>query len=94
VKNFSLSLYAFHLRHTLTHLPDEVVADAHLLWENLAKLGENTLPFPDLKDLHSKLVSYHHGVYTPQQEIAIKSEWLSISGKDTINMGTAGRLSC
>ncbi|WP_427161297.1 hypothetical protein ACQFX9_06845 [Aliinostoc sp. HNIBRCY26] len=82
MKNFSLSLYAFHLRHTLTHLPDEVVADAHLLWENLVKLGENTLPFPDLKDLRSKLVSYHHGVYTPQQETAIKSEWLSISGKD------------
>ncbi|MHC5761616.1 hypothetical protein [Nostoc sp.] len=82
MKNFSLSLYAFHLRHSFTHLPGEVVADAHLLWDNLVKLGENNLTFPGLKDLRSKLVSYHHGVYQPQQETAIKSEWLSISGKD------------
>ncbi|BAZ00163.1 hypothetical protein NIES37_41470 [Tolypothrix tenuis PCC 7101] len=82
MKNFSLSLYAFHLRDSFTHLPGEVVADADLLWENLVKLGENNLTFPSLKDLRSKLVSYHHGVYTPQQETAIKTEWLSISGKD------------
>ncbi|WP_052304559.1 hypothetical protein [Nostoc punctiforme] len=31
MKNFSLSLYAFHLRHTLTELPGEVVTDANLL---------------------------------------------------------------
>ena len=38
MKNFSLSLYAFHLHHTLTELPGEVVTDANLLWENLVKV--------------------------------------------------------
>jgi hypothetical protein len=51
MKNFSLSLYAFHLRHTLTDSPDEVTGDAHLLWENLAKLADGSLPFPGLRDL-------------------------------------------
>ncbi len=41
MNNFSLSLYAFHLRHSLTELPGEVVQDANLLWENLVTVGEN-----------------------------------------------------
>ncbi|UKP00424.1 hypothetical protein [Nostoc sp. UHCC 0870] len=82
MKNFSLSLYAFHLRHTLTNLPGEVVTDANLLWENLVKVGVNSLPFNSLKDLRSQLVSYDNGIYKPQQEAAIKTEWLSISGQD------------
>jgi len=49
VKNFSLSVYAFHLRHTLTELPGEVVADANLLWENLVKVGEVRFPLLDGK---------------------------------------------
>ncbi|WYL95863.1 MAG: hypothetical protein HEQ35_20435 [Gloeotrichia echinulata IR180] len=40
MNNFTLSLYAYHLHHTLTELLGEVVADANLLWENLANLGE------------------------------------------------------
>ncbi|MEH2300200.1 MAG: hypothetical protein V7K88_14615 [Nostoc sp.] len=58
MKNFSLSLYAFHLHHTLSELPGEVVADANLLWENLVKVGEGLLTFVGLKDLRSKLICY------------------------------------
>jgi hypothetical protein len=69
VKNFSLSLYAFHLHHTLTELPDEVVTDANLLWENLVKVGEGLLTFVGLKDLRSKLVCYQNNIYEPKREI-------------------------
>ncbi|HEY9800477.1 MAG TPA: hypothetical protein V6D25_08975 [Leptolyngbyaceae cyanobacterium] len=82
MKNFSLSLYAFHLRHTLTQLPGEVVTDANLLWENLVKVGENSLPFIGLKDLRRELVSYDDGIYKPQKEQVIKSDRLSLSGQD------------
>ncbi|MEH1815069.1 MAG: hypothetical protein V7K26_07705 [Nostoc sp.] len=69
MKNFSLSLYAFHLRHTLTELPGEVVTDANLLWENLVKVGEGSLTFVGLKDLRSKLICYQNGKYEPKREI-------------------------
>ncbi|BAZ23717.1 hypothetical protein NIES4073_46060 [Kalymmatonema gypsitolerans NIES-4073] len=79
VKNFTISLYAFHLRHTLTYSP-EVVADANLLWENLAKLGEGPLPFPGLRDLRSKLVCYQNGKYEPEREQGRETEWLTDLG--------------
>lgn len=80
MRNFSLSLYAFHQRHILTNAPDEVVADANLLWENLAKLGEGLLPFPMLKDLRSKLICYQKGKYDPKREQEQQTEWLTDSG--------------
>ncbi len=76
MKNFSLSLYAFHLRHTLTELPGEVVTDANVLWENLVKVGEDSLPFIGLKDLRSKLICYQDGKYAPKREIGRISERL------------------
>lgn len=76
MKNFTLSLYAFHLRHTLTELPGEVVADANLLWENLVKVGEGSLTFVGLKDLRSKLICYQNGKYDPKREIGRISERL------------------
>ncbi|MEA5606447.1 hypothetical protein, partial [Nostoc sp. UHCC 0252] len=72
MKNFSLSLYAFHLRHTLAELPGEVVTDANLLWENLVKVGEDSLTFVGLKDLRSKLICYQNGKYDPKREIGGK----------------------
>jgi hypothetical protein len=80
VKNFSLSLYAFHLCHTFTDLPGEVAADANLLWENLVKIGETSLTFVGLKDLRSKLISYQNNIYYPKREQGRKTEWLTDSG--------------
>jgi hypothetical protein len=80
VKNFSLSLYAFHLHHTLSEAPDEVDADASLLWENLVKLGETSLPFNELKYLRSKLICYENGKYEPKREQGRKTEWLTDLG--------------
>ncbi|MFN6564185.1 MAG: hypothetical protein RMY28_030945 [Nostoc sp. ChiSLP01] len=76
MKNFSLSLYAFHLRHTLTELPGEVVVDASLLWENLVKVGEGSLCFVGLKDLRSKLICYQNNKYDPKREIGRIAERL------------------
>ena len=81
MKNFTISLYAFHLRHTLTDNPDELDKDAaSLLWENLAKLGENSLFFPGLKDLRSKLVCYQNGRYESKNEQGRLTEWLTDFG--------------
>ena len=77
MRNFTISLYAFHLRHTLTDNPDEVKADADLLWNNIAKLGKNSLLFPDLKDLPSKLVCYQNGAYNSKNEQGRLTEWLT-----------------
>ncbi|MCC5667748.1 hypothetical protein LC653_28685 [Nostoc sp. CHAB 5784] len=77
MNNFSLSLYAFHLHHTLTELPSEVVADANLLWENLVKVGEGSLSFVGLKDLRSKLICYQNGKYEPKREQGRKGERLT-----------------
>jgi hypothetical protein len=84
MKNFSLSLYAFHLCHTLTDAPGEVTENASLLWENFSQLGETALPFPGLKDLKSKLLCYHDGNYEPQREGG--SQWLADSG--TLPLGS------
>lgn len=80
MKNFSLSLYAFHLCHTFTKLPSEVVADANLLWENLVKVGETSLAFVGLKDLRSKLICYQNNIYDPKRQQGRKTEWLTDSG--------------
>ncbi len=86
MKNFTISLYAFHLRHTLTDAPNEVDADANLLWENLAKLGESSLPFSNLKDLRSKLICYRNGNYYPEAEQGRQTEGLTDSG--SIDLGS------
>jgi hypothetical protein len=90
VRNFSLSLYAFHLRQILIDAPDRVTIDAPLLWENLVKVGGLSLPFPGLKDLKSKLISYRNGKYEPTQEQGRQTDWLTDSGNlDLGSMPTA-----
>ena len=84
MKNFSLTLYAFHLRHTLAHTPDQVLENAHLLWDNLSKLGVSAFPSTDLKDLKSKLICYENGNYKPQQEVGRTTEWLTDNGKSDL----------
>lgn len=57
MKNFSISVFYFHLSQTLGESLDRVSPKADLIWENLIKLSEK-LPFTELKDLKSKLVCY------------------------------------
>lgn len=80
MKNFSISLYAFHLCHTFTDAPDSATDGAENLWENLAKLGEGSLPFSELKNLRQKLICYQNGRYEPEQEKGRQTEWLTDSG--------------
>lgn len=87
MKNFTISLYAFHLRHALTDSTDEVDANANLLWENLAQLGEGLLPFPELNNLRSNLICYQKDKYEPKLELGRQTDWLSKSGK-LLNLGS------
>ncbi|NES21269.1 MAG: hypothetical protein F6K41_20640 [Symploca sp. SIO3E6] len=68
MKNFTISLYTFHICQSFANALDEVDENASLLWENLAELGKTTLPFPKLKDLKSQLVCYNNDRYDPAQE--------------------------
>ena len=81
LKNFTVTLYSFHLRHTLTNAPDQVNKDANLLWENLIKLSE-FLPFSELKELRTKLICYDEAGnnYIPQNENGQPTESLTTSG--------------
>ena len=79
MKNFSITLYAFHLRHTLAQTPDQVVKESSLLWDNLADMGVSAFPATSLKDLKSNLICYENGQYTPQKEIGRKTRWLTNS---------------
>jgi hypothetical protein len=73
MKNLSLSLYAFHLRQTLTDAPDRVADDAALLWDNLTNLGH----FPGLNTLKSHLICYTNTEYIPENEPGQKTYWLT-----------------
>lgn len=87
MKNFTITLYAFHLRHTLVDSPDEVDSqEASILWENLIKLGENSLPFYGLKNLRSNLVCYQDDKYDSKLEQALTNDWLTNSG--ILNLGS------
>lgn len=57
MKNFSISVCFFHLNQTIAESTDQISPKADLIWENLIALSEK-LPFPELKDLKSKLVCY------------------------------------
>jgi hypothetical protein len=81
VKNFSLSLYAFHLRQTLDDPPDSCDREADRLWENLTQFGK-ILNFPELKNLKSQLISYTPNPdntyqYTPEREETLQHEWIT-----------------
>ncbi|MBS9388856.1 MAG: hypothetical protein HEQ33_08165 [Dolichospermum sp. WA123] len=84
MKNFSIILSAFHLRHTLAHTPDQVVANASLLWDNLANIGVSSFLATSLKDLKSQLICYENGKYEPQREVGRTTEWLTDNGKSDL----------
>lgn len=75
MKNFSLSLLAFHLCQTLDEPPDRAAKGADAIWESLVELG-GTLPFPQLQNLKKQLICYDDR----GQFVFIKNsinEWLS-----------------
>lgn len=57
VNNPSLTLYAFHLRHSLTEGSEQVRQGADCLWEQCVKLGKQ-LDIDLLKSLKSNLLCY------------------------------------
>jgi hypothetical protein len=84
VKNFTLSLYAFHLCQTFDNALDEVDDDASLLWENLVKLGDEGLPFHELKNLRSHLQCYTDNIYKQAQYERIKYK---LTHRDNVELG-------
>ncbi len=56
MKNFTITLLAFHLYSTFLESSEKNNEESKLLWENLAQLGENYLPFLELKYLRHQLI--------------------------------------
>jgi hypothetical protein len=67
IKNPSLTLYAFHLRHDAMGLVDE----APHLWEKLTQLSEY-FSAPELQELPAQLMCYQNGNYYPEGELGAK----------------------
>ncbi len=80
MKNFTISLFAFHLYSTFLDSSEKNDESAKLLWENLAQLGKNSLPFQELKDLRHQLICYdQHGNYNSTLVSQENSWWMSKS---------------
>lgn len=86
MKNFTLSLYAFHLCQSFSNTLDEVDESASQLWENLVQLGNNTFPFHGLKDLRSHLICYTNNTYdsTPER----RQKTFKLTNCDDIDLGS------
>ncbi len=75
MKNFSLSLLAFHLCQTLNEPPDRAAERADAIWESFVRLGE-TLPFPQLQCLKQQLICYDRNGQFVFAKNSV-NEWLS-----------------
>jgi len=85
VKNFTLTLYAFHLYQTLGDDPKIVSPRAENLWNSLTAAAAD-LPFPELHRLKSKLICYDCNnkgqcEYKSQSENRLEDKWLTDSKK-------------
>lgn len=88
MRNFSLSIYTFHLRQTLADPLDRVSTKAELIWENLIAISQD-LPFLELQAtaLKSQLVCYNlvdkdSGNYKHHPDaLNLVNEWLTRDGK-------------
>jgi hypothetical protein len=76
VKNFSLSLLAFHLCQTLDEPPDRAAEGGDAIWETLVELGKNTLPFLELQKLKQQLICYDRNGQFVFAKNSV-NEWLS-----------------
>ncbi|OZH52887.1 hypothetical protein AFK68_21340 [Hydrocoleum sp. CS-953] len=87
MKNFTISLLAFHLYSTFLDSSEKNNQEGKLLWENLAQLEEKYLPFPDLKYLPHQLICYdQNGNYNSVFESQENNLWMSKS-KQAIDLG-------
>ncbi len=87
MKNFTISVLAFHLYSTFLDSSEKNDEEGKLLWENLIQLEEKSLPFPDLKYLPHQLICYdQNGNYNSAFESQENNLWMSKS-KQAIDLG-------
>jgi len=87
MKNFTISLLAFHLHSTFLESSEKNDEEGKLLWENLIQLGENSLPFLELQYLRHQLTCYdEHGNYNSAFKSQENTWWVS-KLKQAIDLG-------
>ncbi len=62
----SLTLFAFHLRHTITDPPHQIHCHANYLFDTLFQKSQTTLPFPQLAHLKTHLTTLTNQNTPPQ----------------------------
>ena len=75
--NPSLTLYAFHLRNSISHGFQNPVPKASQIWEQLTNLGQ-TLNIPQLQTLTSQLICYENDQYHPEAEDRQGTEYFNL----------------
>lgn len=83
MKNFTLSLYAFHLCQTLDDPPDGESSDANKIWQSLRQLGKTHFPFKELQSLKLKKNSANEWLTKNQSAI----EFSPISTEANFELG-------
>lgn len=87
MKNFTISLLAFHLYSPFLESSETNDQEGKLLWENLTQLGEKSLPFLGLKYLPHQLICYDkNGNYNLDFK-AYENNWWMSKSKQTIDLG-------
>ena len=75
--NPSLTLYAFHLRNSISYGFQNPVPKASQIWEQLTNLG-HTLNITKLQTLTSELICYENDQYHPEAEDSQGTEYFSL----------------
>ena len=65
--NPSLTLYGYHLRHTISQGIEETLPEASLVWEQLSTIG-HSLQIPEFKNIKQQLICYQNNNYKPAAE--------------------------
>lgn len=65
--NPSLTLYGYHLRHTISQGIEETLPEASLVWEQLSTIGQ-VLQIQQLQNIKQKLICYQNDNYQPAAE--------------------------
>lgn len=67
IHNPSLTLYGYHLRHTINQEIEETLPEASLVWEQLSTIGQ-VFQIPELENIKQKLICYQNNNYHPAIE--------------------------
>lgn len=70
--NPSLTLYGYHLRHTISQGIEEALPEASLVWKQLSTIGQD-LQIQQLQNIKQQLICYQNDNYQPVAEDRLRA---------------------